>query len=91
LIAFRYIYGMTGGLVQEVEDLTAETFFRTWKKRAQFRGSEQAALGWLLTIARNLVFDTHRRKKAHPEINLEEYLNDQRERCAGRKTVSYMR
>jgi len=68
---------MTGGLVQEVEDLTAETFFRTWKKRAQFRGSEQAALGWLLTIARNLVFDTHRRKKAHPEINLEENLNDQ--------------
>jgi RNA polymerase sigma-70 factor (ECF subfamily) len=68
--AFRYIYGMTGGPVQEVEDITAETFYRAWKKRKQFSGNERAAQAWLLTIARNLVFDTHRRKKGHPEIDL---------------------
>jgi RNA polymerase sigma-70 factor, ECF subfamily len=76
LIVFRYIFGMTGGPRQEVEDLTAETFLRAWNKRHQFRGSEQAAMGWLLAIARNLVFDTHRRKKLHPEIEFEENWSD---------------
>jgi RNA polymerase sigma-70 factor, ECF subfamily len=76
LTVFRYIYGMTGGPRQEVEDLTSETFFRAWNKRGQFRGSEQAAIGWVLTIARNLVFDTHRRKKLHPEIGFEEDWSD---------------
>ena len=72
LTVFRYIYGMTGGPRQAVEDLTAETFLRSWKKRKQFRGSEKAALGWLLTIARNLVFDIYRKEKSHPEIELQE-------------------
>jgi RNA polymerase sigma-70 factor (ECF subfamily) len=76
LTVFRYIYGMTGGPRQEVEDLTAETFFRAWNKRSQFQGSDQAALGWLLAIARNLVFDTYRRKKLHPEIGFEENWSD---------------
>lgn len=67
LIVFRYIYGMTGGPVQEVEDLTAETFFKAWKKRNHFQGNQGAAVGWSLTIARNLVFDAHRRRKSHPE------------------------
>lgn len=70
--AFRYIFGMTGGPLQEVEDLTAETFFRAWKNRRQFHGGERAAQAWLLTIARNLVFDAHRRKKSHPEADFEE-------------------
>jgi RNA polymerase sigma-70 factor (ECF subfamily) len=70
--AFRYIFGMTGGPLQEVEDLTAETFFRAWKNRGQFTGSERAAQAWLLTIARNLVFDAHRQKKSHPETDFEE-------------------
>jgi RNA polymerase sigma-70 factor (ECF subfamily) len=72
LTVFRYIYGMTGGPIQAVEDLTAETFLRSWKNRTHFRGSEKAALGWLLIIARNLVFDLYRREISHPEIELQE-------------------
>jgi RNA polymerase sigma-70 factor (ECF subfamily) len=49
--------------MNEVEDLTAETFVRAWKARRRFSGSEKAALGWLLKIARNLVIDAHRRQK----------------------------
>jgi RNA polymerase sigma-70 factor (ECF subfamily) len=60
---FRFIYGLHGGPVEEVEDLTAETFLRAWKSRHQFSGSEPAVLGWLLRIARNLVIDTYRRQK----------------------------
>jgi RNA polymerase sigma-70 factor (ECF subfamily) len=63
LMVFRFIYGLHGGPGDEVEDLTAETFERAWKARRRFSGSEKAALGWLLKIARNLVIDAHRRQK----------------------------
>ncbi len=65
LAVFRFIYGLHGGPTEDVEDLTAETFVRAWKSRRRFRGSEQAALGWLLKIARNLVIDSYRREKTH--------------------------
>ena len=60
---FRYVYGLCGGIQQEAEDITAETFLRAWTARHHFSGNEQAALGWLLQIARNLVIDTARRQK----------------------------
>lgn len=67
LVIFRYIFGLKGGPQQEVEDLTAETFMRAWKARQRFEGGEEAALSWLLRIARNLVIDSHRRTKARGE------------------------
>jgi DNA-directed RNA polymerase specialized sigma24 family protein len=57
LIVFRYIYGLSGGPLQEVEDLTAETYARAWKSHHHFNGDARAALGWLLRIARNLALD----------------------------------
>jgi RNA polymerase sigma-70 factor (ECF subfamily) len=60
---FRFIYGLSGGTLHEVEDLTAETFLRAWKARERYEGDYQSAIGWLLTIARHLVIDTARRKK----------------------------
>lgn len=60
----RYIYGLLGGPREDVEDLTAETYSRAWKSREQFRGDENAALGWVLTIARRLVIDARRKEKA---------------------------
>ena len=63
LIVFRYVYGLISGTRQDVEDITAETFMRAWSTRHRFSGDEQAALRWLLRIARNLVIDVSRRKK----------------------------
>ncbi len=60
LNVYRFIYGLHGGPTEEVEDLTATTFLRAWKARHQYKGNLEAALGWLLQIARNLVIDTHR-------------------------------
>ena len=75
LIVFRFIYGLQGGPTEDVEDLTAETFARAWKSRRRFNGSEQAALGWLLKIARNLVIDTHRRQKTRGYAqDIEQYI-----------------
>lgn len=63
LPVFRYLYGLRGGPAEDVEDLTAETFERAWKARDSFDGGDEAALGWLLTIARRLVIDGYRRKQ----------------------------
>jgi RNA polymerase sigma-70 factor (ECF subfamily) len=67
IVIFRFIYGMHGGPIEEVEDLTCDTFMRAWKGRSHFFGDDHDALCWLFTIARHLVIDAHRRKKAHPE------------------------
>lgn len=63
LFVFRYVYGLSGGPLQEAEDLTAETYARAWNTRQNFNGNEKDALGWLLRIARNLAIDLSRRRK----------------------------
>jgi RNA polymerase sigma-70 factor (ECF subfamily) len=74
LIVFRYIFGLCGGPVEDVEDLTIETFVRAWKSRHRFRGDDSAALGWLLKIARNLVIDAYRRHAKHdPSLDIEQH------------------
>lgn len=60
LSVFRYVYGLTGGPHDHVEDLTAETFLRAWKARHQFDGDMDSAIGWLIRIAKRLVIDDYR-------------------------------
>jgi RNA polymerase sigma-70 factor (ECF subfamily) len=60
LPVFRYIYGLTGGPQEAVEDLTAETFLRAWKARHRFDGDENNATSWLIRIAKRLVIDDYR-------------------------------
>ena len=74
LSVFRYVYGLTGGPLQEVEDLTAEVYTRAWKAREHFNGNEQAVLGWLLRIAKNLAIDlarSHKVREVDEEIDIE--------------------
>ena len=66
LAVYRYVYGLTGGPQQEVEDITAETYLKAWHARRRFSGNEDAATGWLLQIARRLVIDSYRRRQARP-------------------------
>lgn len=61
LSVFRYIFGLTGGPQELVEDLTAETFLRAWKARHRFDGDMDSATGWLIRIAKRLVIDDYRR------------------------------
>lgn len=60
---YRYIYSLHGGPAQDVEDLTAETFVRAWNGRSRFHGDRDAAVGWLMTIARHLVVDAQRTRQ----------------------------
>lgn len=66
LIIFRFIYGLYGGPVEEIEDLTSEVYMRAWRGRGEFFGDDQSALNWLFTIARHLVIDKYRKKQNHP-------------------------
>ena len=68
LPVFRYLYGLTGGPQEDVEDLTAEAFLRAWRARHAFQGDMDASLGWLMKIARRLVIDDYRRRKARPVV-----------------------
>ncbi len=61
-LVFKYIYGLHNGSIEVIEDLTAETYLRAWKSRQRFQGDEKAAVGWLLTIAKNLVINQNRRR-----------------------------
>jgi RNA polymerase sigma-70 factor (ECF subfamily) len=66
LSVFRYLYGLTGGPQEDVEDLTADAFMRAWRARRTFQGDADAALGWMMKIARRLIIDDYRRRKARP-------------------------
>jgi RNA polymerase sigma-70 factor, ECF subfamily len=61
---FRYLYGLTGGPAEEVEDLLAETYTHAWRARSRFHGDEDTVIFWLLKIAHNQAFDAYRRRKA---------------------------
>jgi RNA polymerase sigma-70 factor (ECF subfamily) len=77
LSVFRYGMVLCAGNQAEAEDITAEAFFRAWEKRQQFTGSSSAALGWVITIARNILIDQRRSESAHPiENQLDEVLSD---------------
>ena len=69
LPVFRYLYGLTGGPQEDVEDLTAEAFLRAWRARHSFQGDVDVSLGWLMKIARRLVIDDYRRRKARPVVD----------------------
>jgi RNA polymerase sigma-70 factor (ECF subfamily) len=62
-IVVRYLFGFGSHSSAEAEDLTAETYERAWKARKRFSGNEDAAIGWLLTIARRLVIDKYRQQE----------------------------
>ncbi len=77
LSVFRYIMVLCAGNQPEAEDIMAEAFLRAWEKRQQFSGDYQAALGWVITIARNLLIDRRRAETTHPEEEiLDETLPD---------------
>jgi RNA polymerase sigma-70 factor (ECF subfamily) len=60
---FRYVRGVHNGSLEQAEHIVAETFVRAWQARLRFQGDDDAALGWLLQIARRLVIDGHRRQQ----------------------------
>lgn len=50
----------------DADDLVQETFLRAWRNAEQFSNQRASVSTWLLTIARNLCIDQHRRLNARP-------------------------
>ncbi len=76
LSVFRYVYGLHGAPIEDVEDLTAETFTRAWKARHSYDGEPlTTGVGWLLRIAKRLVIDQYRRSKSRIQV-VGEFLDD---------------
>lgn len=76
LSVFRYVYGLHGAPIEDVEDLTAETFTRAWKARRSFDGEPlTTGIGWLLRIAKRLVIDQYRRSQTHIQV-VDEFPED---------------
>ncbi|MEC1180566.1 RNA polymerase sigma factor [Metasolibacillus meyeri] len=58
---FQFIYFLVGQK-ETAEDLTQDTFVKALKNNKAFRGDAQVKT-WLVTIARNTVYDYYRRKR----------------------------
>ncbi|MDE6741609.1 MAG: sigma-70 family RNA polymerase sigma factor [Muribaculaceae bacterium] len=52
------------------EDALQEAFCRLWTRRAEF-SSQGEAEGFLTLAARNVSIDHHRRRQAHPEMDID--------------------
>src|SRR5215470_7371190 len=61
---FRYRIGREA----DVEDLTAQTFEKAWKARAQYRQDLAGFSTWLFSIARNVAIDYLRTSRAHAPL-----------------------
>lgn len=59
-----YVLRLTGGDRQRAEDLVQETLLRAWRHPEALSG--RPVRPWLFTVARNLVVDDHRARRARP-------------------------
>jgi RNA polymerase sigma-70 factor (ECF subfamily) len=63
---FHYVLRLTSGDWQWAEDVVQETLLRAWQHPAAFDPARGPARAWLCTVARHLVIDAHRARKARP-------------------------
>lgn len=61
-----YVLRLLGGDRQRAEDVVQETFFRAWQRPSSLDPTRGSIRAWLLTIARNIVIDAERARKARP-------------------------
>lgn len=59
-----YVLRLTGGDRQRAEDIVQETLLRAWRHPEVLSG--RPIRPWLFTVARNLVVDGHRARRARP-------------------------
>lgn len=60
-----YVLRLTGGDRTQAEDVVQETLLRAWRHPEALAG--RPVRPWLFTVARNLVVDAHRARRARPQ------------------------
>lgn len=65
---FGFCLQLTGHDRARAEDVTQETLFRAWQNIAGLDASHGSVRSWLFTVARNIVIDEWRSKRARSEL-----------------------
>jgi RNA polymerase sigma-70 factor (ECF subfamily) len=84
---FHYALRLTSGDRQWAEDVVQETLLRAWQHPAAFEPARGPARAWLCTVARHLVIDAHRARKARPAETGGEALERAAEHTVGEDQI----
>ncbi len=72
-MVYRFVYHQVGGIVEDAEDLTQETFLAALQSAHRFRGDSRLRT-WLFRIAAHKIADHWRsRRRRPPELPLEDW------------------
>ncbi|HEY1324185.1 MAG TPA: sigma-70 family RNA polymerase sigma factor [Streptosporangiaceae bacterium] len=71
-----YVLRLTAGDRQVAEDVVQETMVRAWRQAGQLDLSEPSLMPWLATVARRIVIDQGRRRRARPAETGDEMLEN---------------
>ena len=71
-----FVLRQTGGDRQHAEDVVQETMVRAWREAGRLDLSGPSLMPWLTAVARRIVIDEHRRKRARPAESGEETTPD---------------
>ncbi|MBW3622085.1 MAG: sigma-70 family RNA polymerase sigma factor [Armatimonadetes bacterium] len=69
---YNLAYRLTGNY-DDANDVASDTFVRIYNSISKFRG-DSAFSTWLYRIVTNVYLDSRKRRSAHPNLSLEEYL-----------------
>ena len=61
-----FVLRLTAGDRQQAEDVVQETMVRAWRQAGRLDLTEPSLMPWLATVARRIVIDEDRRKRARP-------------------------
>jgi RNA polymerase sigma-70 factor, ECF subfamily len=61
-----FVLRLTSGDRQQAEDVVQETMVRAWREAGRLDVSGPSLMPWLTAVARRIVIDQHRRKRARP-------------------------
>jgi RNA polymerase sigma-70 factor (ECF subfamily) len=61
-----FVLRLTAGDRQRAEDVVQETMVRAWREAHRLDMTEPSLMPWLATVARRIVIDEDRRKRARP-------------------------
>ncbi len=64
---FAFVLRLVAGDRQRAEDVVQETLIRAWKNADQLHRATGSVRPWLVTVARRIVIDGHRRSQARPQ------------------------
>jgi RNA polymerase sigma-70 factor (ECF subfamily) len=67
---WAYALQLTGGDRARSEDVVQETLLRAWRRPEVLGQQDRSARSWLFTVARNIVIDEWRTKRAQSEFSV---------------------